>query len=231
MCVGVEYYNGSHEEAWVQVYRGIFLGLGSKNTNFKECVEDGNKTVAAFRKSFKAFEEGQVRISIVARVGGAGHAYLGLTIFAQHSELNTLWCPAQIFPRINQNIVHCALIWDIANDKESYCKTHFLFFQLYKGLQLFGTALIDVKDTLIACLKTDIVKALEKFIKDLLSCTEGNCMNFVIDTLDVLLILFNNIYEIFGDIHSASNAFGLIEGYEQGGLCIGRVVKACISLP
>ncbi|XP_033633274.1 uncharacterized protein LOC117294846 [Asterias rubens] len=157
----VEYYNGSHEEAWVQVYRGIFLGLGSKNTNFKECVEDGNKTVAAFRKSFKAFEEGQ----------------------------------------------------------------------LYKGLQLFGTALIDVKDTLIACLKTDIVKALEKFIKDLLSCTEGNCVKFVIDTLDVLLILFNNIYEIFGDIHSASNAFGLIEGYEQGGLCIGRVVKACISLP
>ncbi len=58
----MEYYNGSQEEEWVQVFRGIYQGLGDKDTDFKECVEDGNKTVAAFKKSFQAFEDGQVRI-------------------------------------------------------------------------------------------------------------------------------------------------------------------------
>ncbi len=91
-------------------------------------------------------------------------------------------------------------------------------------------ALIDVKDTLIACLQTDIAKALEKFIMDLVSCTEGKCTKLVIDAFDILLIFLEDGYEIYGDIRAASNAFGLIQGYEQGGLCIGRVIKAYISL-
>ena len=48
--------------------------------------------------------------SVVAMVGGAERACPGLTIFAQHSEQNTLCRPAQISPRINQNIVRCAMI-------------------------------------------------------------------------------------------------------------------------
>ena len=44
-------------------------------------------------------------ISVVATVGGAGRACPGLSIFAQHSEKDTLCLPAQI-----SNIVHFALI-------------------------------------------------------------------------------------------------------------------------
>ena len=56
---------------------------------------------------------GGMLTSVVATVGGAGRAWPGLTFFAQHSEQNTICRPAQI-----SNIVHFALIWDTANDKE-----------------------------------------------------------------------------------------------------------------
>lgn len=43
----------------------------------------------------------------------------------------------------------------------------------------------------------------------------GNCENFVIDVVDEILILFENVIEIYGDIRGASNSFQ-IEAYEQG---------------
>lgn len=43
----------------------------------------------------------------------------------------------------------------------------------------------------------------------------GNCENFVIDVVDEILILFENVIEIYGDIRGASNSFQL-EAYEQG---------------
>ncbi|XP_033098846.1 uncharacterized protein LOC117102599 isoform X2 [Anneissia japonica] len=161
MSTKVSYFNMSHEEAWVQLYRGLFYGLGSKNVNFDKCVEEGNATVAKFEESFEAFEDREI----------------------------------------------------------------------FKGLQLLGVALDDVRKTLMVCEETAIAKALEKFINDLVKCTEQNCENFIIDILEFLMILYEDVYEIFGDIHAASNNFNLIKGYEQGGLCIGRLVKACISLP
>ena len=49
--------NGSTDAEWVQLYRGIAAGLGKENFNFEKCVKDGNKTVAAFRAAFDAFED------------------------------------------------------------------------------------------------------------------------------------------------------------------------------
>ena len=43
----------------------------------------------------------------------------------------------------------------------------------------------------------------------------GNCVHFVIDVVDEILILFENVYEIYGDIQGASNSFK-INAYEQG---------------
>lgn len=43
----------------------------------------------------------------------------------------------------------------------------------------------------------------------------GNCVNFVIDAVDEILILFENVIEIYGDIQGASNSFQL-KAYEQG---------------
>lgn len=40
-------------------------------------------------------------------------------------------------------------------------------------------------------------------------------MNFAIDAIREVVILFKNIYEIYGDIKGASNSFK-IEAYEQG---------------
>ncbi|XP_077992289.1 uncharacterized protein LOC144446407 [Glandiceps talaboti] len=158
----VRYSNGSREATWIQLYKGLAVGLGTKNTNLVECVEDGNKTVETFIQSFEAFENREV----------------------------------------------------------------------YHGLHLLGLALEDVAKTLVTCLETDIAKAMEKFIADLIACTEGDCLKFTIDLLnELLIILYEDIYEIFGDIRAASNCFNLVKAYEQGGLCIGRVVQACISLP
>ena len=55
---------------------------------------------------------------------------------------------------------------------------------------------------------------------------EGNCLKFVIDVIKELRILFLNRYEIYGDIRGAENSFQQ-KAYQQGGLCIGRFVKAC----
>ena len=43
----------------------------------------------------------------------------------------------------------------------------------------------------------------------------GDCENFVIDVVDEILILFENVIEIYGDIRGASNSFQ-IQAYEQG---------------
>ena len=43
----------------------------------------------------------------------------------------------------------------------------------------------------------------------------GSCENFVIDVVDEILILFENVIEIYGDIRGASNSFQ-IDAYEQG---------------
>ena len=42
-----------------------------------------------------------------------------------------------------------------------------------------------------------------------------NCVKFAIDAIREIVILFENIYEIYGDVKGASNSFQ-IEAYEQG---------------
>ena len=59
------------------------------------------------------------------------------------------------------------------------------------------------------------MKDLVEFIKDLIACTEGNCVNFGIDVGVELIILYEHIYEIYGDIQAASNSFK-IDAYRQG---------------
>lgn len=49
--------------------------------------------------------------------------------------------------------------------------------EVIKGLQLLGDGLEDLRQALVQCEETDIVEALEKFIKDLIHCTEGECSN------------------------------------------------------
>lgn len=102
--------------------------------------------------------------------------------------------------------------------------------EIFTGLHLLGQALTDVKNTLIACNETVIVKDLERFIEDLISCTKDACAKFLIDIGLEIVILYEDVYEIFGDIHAAHNCFN-IDAYEQGGLCIGRVTYACLSMP
>ncbi|XP_064631556.1 uncharacterized protein LOC135489877 [Lineus longissimus] len=102
---------------------------------------------------------------------------------------------------------------------------------IYKGLQLIGQALKDLYDAYMACGETDIANKLIAFVNDLISCTEGSCMKFVIDLAKEILVLYEDIYEIFGDIKAAVNSIKILKAYEQGCVCIGRVVAACISLP
>lgn len=49
-------YGGTSDPEWVQLYRGIALGLGNLGKNLTACVKDGNNTVAMFKISFVAFE-------------------------------------------------------------------------------------------------------------------------------------------------------------------------------
>lgn len=88
-----------------------------------------------------------------------------------------------------------------------------------------------MQKTLEKCLETDLAKAVEKFVEDLIACTESSCEKFIIDSLEALVILYEDFYEIYGDILAATNSFKLIKAYQQGGLCIGRVVQACITMP
>ncbi|CAH3145642.1 unnamed protein product [Pocillopora meandrina] len=86
---------------------------------------------------------------------------------------------------------------------------------IFKGLQLFGTALMDVVKAFKDCSETDIAKAIEKLAIDFIKCVKGDCINFVIDDAVRLVILFENVYEIYGDIQGATNSFH-IKAYEQG---------------
>ena len=46
-------------------------------------------------------------------------------------------------------------------------------------------------------------------------CFSGSCVHFAIDVIKEIVILFENMYEIYGDIQGASNSFK-IKAYEQG---------------
>ncbi|XP_065843362.1 uncharacterized protein [Oscarella lobularis] len=154
-------YGAKEDVEWVQLYRGLAIGLGVEAKNLSDCVKDGNDTFETFRAAFIAFEDRDV----------------------------------------------------------------------VKGLELIGQGLNDLKIALKACEETAIAEALEKFIEDLIQCTEGSCTAFLIDIVDgALSILYERFYEIYGDIRGASNAakFG---AYVQEGICIGRVTAACIEPP
>ncbi|XP_041484120.1 uncharacterized protein LOC121430788 [Lytechinus variegatus] len=101
--------------------------------------------------------------------------------------------------------------------------------EVYQGLQLLGTALEDIAQSLTKCNELRIAQKLLEYIKDLLSCMMGNCLKFTIDMLEELLILFLHRYEIYGDIQAATNSFAH-GAYQQGGLSIGRFVIACLFL-
>lgn len=45
---------------------------------------------------------------------------------------------------------------------------------IFKGLQLFGTALMDVVKAFKDCSETDIAKAIEKLAIDFIKCVKGN---------------------------------------------------------
>lgn len=52
--------NATSESEWMQLYKGMSKGLGVEAFDFDKCVEDGNRTVDAFRLAFKAFEDREV---------------------------------------------------------------------------------------------------------------------------------------------------------------------------
>ena len=55
-------------------------------------------------------------------------------------------------------------------------KESFAAFQnndIFKGLQLFGTALMDIVKAFEDCGETDIAKAIEKLATDFIKCVEG----------------------------------------------------------
>ncbi|XP_065062872.1 uncharacterized protein LOC135689548 isoform X1 [Rhopilema esculentum] len=102
--------------------------------------------------------------------------------------------------------------------------------EIYKGLHLVGYGLSGATLAMKDChIDSAIIAAIEKFVKDLISCIEGSCVHFAIDALKEVVILFENIYEIYGDIRGASNSFK-IKAYEQGAYCVGRAVYACTNL-
>ena len=96
-------YGAKEDVEWVQLYRGLAIGLGVEAKNLSDCVKDGNDTFETFRAAFIAFEDRDV----------------------------------------------------------------------VKGLELIGQGLNDLKIALKACEETAIAEALEKFIEDLIQCTEG----------------------------------------------------------
>eukprot|EP00794_Sanderia_malayensis_P020371 gene20371-22380_t len=101
--------------------------------------------------------------------------------------------------------------------------------EIYKGLHLMGYGLGNALSAMKDCkIESVFVKGIEKFIADLKSCIEGSCVHFAIDSIKEIVILFENIYEIYGDILSASNSFK-IKAYEQGGFNVGRMVNACLA--
>ena len=148
------------EPEWVQLYKGIALGLGNMSADYINCAEDGNHTIEAFEDAFKAFRDRSV----------------------------------------------------------------------IEGLHYFAQGLDDVYTALIACGETPISQDLLDFIRDLISCESStDCAHLVIDVAEILLIYYEDEYEIYGDIVAADNCFRL-EAYEQGGLSIGRVTYACLNI-
>ncbi|XP_071478815.1 uncharacterized protein [Diadema antillarum] len=156
----VTYTDQSQESETMQLFRGIYKGLGVTNDSIQACVKEGELTIETFRQSFEAFAKEQI----------------------------------------------------------------------ITGLHLFGQALIDVAHSLQICEETKLFLELTTFIKDLVSCTRDDCTHFVIDIIKELLILYEDRYEIYGDIKGASNNFNIIHAYQQGGLCIGRLVRACLGM-
>lgn len=57
------------------------------------------------------------------------------------------------------------------------------------GLNLFGQALKDVDDTLIQCEETKIAEKLEKFIEDLIACTECKSLSHYLRMSSVAKLL------------------------------------------
>ncbi|XP_074641117.1 uncharacterized protein LOC141898875 [Tubulanus polymorphus] len=99
-----------------------------------------------------------------------------------------------------------------------------------EGLRNIGFGLKDLYEAFMACSETEIAFKIIGFIKSLISCTSGDCGSFVVKVAEELFILYKNRYEIYGDIRAAQNAIQQIDAYEQGGMSIGRIVAACISL-
>lgn len=104
--------------------------------------------------------------------------------------------------------------------------------QVYGGLHDLGEAISLVANGMKDCgIEEAFVSRVRTFITDLIACAkQGSCTHFVIDLGKELLVLYENIYEIYSDIKAASNCFK-IKAYAQGAYNIGRVIAACVALP
>ncbi|XP_065662023.1 uncharacterized protein LOC100213807 isoform X3 [Hydra vulgaris] len=103
---------------------------------------------------------------------------------------------------------------------------------IYSGLQKLGVAVNVIVKAMSDCgISQNIINRISTFVKDLIACTDkGSCVHFVVDISTEILVLYENSYEIYGDIRASINSFN-IKAYEQGGVNIGRIIKACIDLP
>jgi len=106
--------------------------------------------------------------------------------------------------------------------------------KIVEGIVLMGKALQEVLKASHDCGIDSLVKQrIEVFINDLVSCAKSpqtGCIHFLIDIGSEVLVLYENIYEIYGDVIAANNAFD-VKAYHQGGFNVGRVVGACLALP
>jgi len=103
---------------------------------------------------------------------------------------------------------------------------------IFKGLQLMGAAIHDVTAGMNDCgVEQAITGRIKTFAMDMMACVDkGSCVRFFVDIAKELLVLYENVYEIYGDIRGASHSFDY-KFYAQGGVNIGRVINACIELP
>lgn len=53
-------FNVIIDKEWVQVYRGIVIGLGKEDVNIEKCIEDGKYIVVMFEKLFVVFQNNDV---------------------------------------------------------------------------------------------------------------------------------------------------------------------------
>jgi len=154
--------SSSTEKDWVQVFRGIFIGLNLHNVSIEQCVKDAEHIPVVFEKALQEFDDRQV----------------------------------------------------------------------HGGLHDLGEAISLVANGMKDCgIEEAFVSRVRTFITDLIACAkQGSCTHFVIDLGKELLVLYENIYEIYSDIRAASNCFK-IKAYAQGAYNIGRVIAACVALP